>query len=224
MGRASPRCAARAESRPLVIAAAGPIGRAPAQRLARQELSKAIYHQGSIPGMVARAIGSFFRRVFGQASQVTPGGAWTLVALVVLAVVIVAVAMRIGPLARTARRAAPMRDPGSRPLTAAQLREASAARAAEGDYAAAILQRLRAIAASCEERGILAPDAGRTADELATQAGALFSEHAAGLAASARLFDEILYGDGDGTPEGYATTRDLDDALARLSPDRVAVP
>ena len=58
-------------------------------------------------------------------------------------------------------------------MTARQLRDASAACAAEGDYSTAVLQRLRAIATSCEERGILVPDAGRTADELAMQAGAL---------------------------------------------------
>ena len=208
-----------------MIAAVGPIGRDPAQRLARHELSKAIYHQGpSIPRLIVDAIRSFLRWVFGGASQLTPGGSWTLVALVVLIAVLVVLAIRIGPLARSARRATPVRDPGSRALTAAQLRDAAAARAAEGDYSAAILQRLRAIAASCEERGVLPPDTGRTADELATQAGALFRGHAGGLAAAARLFDEILYGDGAGTPDGYARLCDLDEALATLSPDRAPVP
>lgn len=208
-----------------MIAAGGPIGRDPAQRLARDELSKAIYHQQpSILSVISRAISSFFRWIFGHASQVTPGGSWTLVAVVALVVVVVVLAIRIGPLASSARRAAPVRDPGSRPLSAAQLRAASAARAAEGEYGTAILQRLRAIAASCEERGILPPDAGRTADELAAQAGALYPEHRAGLAAAARLFDEVLYGDGDGTPEGYAKLRDLDDQLTRRSPGRTAAP
>jgi hypothetical protein len=208
-----------------VIAAIGPIGRDPAQRLARQELNKAIYHQGpSIPVVIARAIRSFLTWIFGHASQITPGGSWTVVALVALAAVLVVVAIRIGPLARTARRSAPVHDSGSRPLPAAQLRDASIARAAEGDYSTAILQRLRAIAASCEERGVLAPDAGRTADELAAQAGALFRGHAADLAAAARLFDEILYGDGTGTADGYARLRDLDDALAALSPARTPAP
>lgn len=208
-----------------MIAAVGPIGRDPAQRLARHELSKAIYHQGpSIPGIIVHAIRSFLMWIFRGASHVTPGGSWTFVAIVVLVAVLVVLAIRIGPLARTARRATPVRDPSSRALTAAQLRDAAAARAAEGDYSAAILQRLRAIAASCEERGVLPPDAGRTADELATQAGALFRGHAASLAAAARLFDEILYGDGTGTPDGYARLCDLDEALATLSPDRATAP
>jgi len=208
-----------------VIAAVGPIGRDAAQRLARDELSKAIYHQQpSIPAVIGRAISSFFRWIFGHASQVTPGGSWTLVALVALVIVIAVLAIRIGPLARTARRAAPVHDPGSRPLTAAQLRDASAARAAEGDYGTAILQRVRAIATSCEERGILPPDAGRTTDELATQAGTRFPAHRASLVTAAGLFDEILYGDGTGTPEGYVAVRDLDDDLGRLTLGRASAP
>jgi len=206
-----------------VIVSVGPIGRAPAQRLAKEELSKAIYHQQpSVMSSIGRAIRSFINSIFGHVGQLTPGGPWTVVALVALVAVMVVLALRIGPLARTARRAAPVRDPSSRPLTAAQLRGAATARAAEGDYSTAILQRLRAIAASCEERHVLAPDAGRTADELATQAGALFPGHAARLAEAARLFDKVLYGDGDGTRDGYAKVRDLDDALAALSPRRAA--
>lgn len=198
----------------------GPIGRAPAQRLAREELSRAIYHQQSVPQAVMHFVLSLLQRIFGAAGQVTPGGWWTVVALVALAVAGgAAVAVRLGPLARSARGAGPARDPGSRARTARQLRDASAVSAAGGDYSTAILQRLRAIVASCEERGILAPDAGRTADELATQAGARFPGQRAALAAAARLFDQIRYGDGVGTLDGYERLRDLDATLAALQPE-----
>ncbi len=203
--------------------AAGPIGRDPAQRLARDELSRAIYHRQSLPQAVGHFALTLLQRFFDAVSQVTPGGWWTVVALVALAVAAgSAVAVRLGPLARSARGAGPARDPGSRAQTARQLRDASAASAAEGDYSTAILQRLRAIVASCEERGILAPDAGRTADELATQAGASFPGQRAGLAAAARLFDQIRYGDGAGTLDGYERLRDLDATLATLQPEPVS--
>lgn len=197
--------------------AAAPIGRDPARRLARRELSKAIYHQTSLPQEVIGAVERFLQRIFSGGSQVTPGGWWSLIALAALAVAVVAViASRVGPLAGSGRRGAQMAAAdGARPLTARQLREQAAARAAEGDYSTAILQRLRAIALSCEERGILVPDAGRTADELAAQAGARFPGQVAGLAEAARLFDRIRYGYGTGTPAGYERLRDLDDALAR---------
>lgn len=199
--------------------AAGPIGRDPAQRLARNELSRAIYHQHSLPRTVERFVLTMLQRLFGAASQVTPGGWWTVVALVALAVAVGAAVVRLGPLARSARGAGPARDPGSRARTAQQLRDDSATSAAEGDYSTAILQRVRAIVASCEERGILVPDAGRTADELATQAGARFPGQRAGLAAAARLFDQIRYGDGVGTLDGYERLRDLDATLATRQPE-----
>jgi Domain of unknown function (DUF4129) len=197
----------------------GPIGRDPAQRLAREELSKAIYHQTSIPQSVEHAILSFLQSIFDGASQVTPGGWWTVVTLATLTVVIGSVvAVRLGPLARSARRTASLLEPGVSPLTARQLRDAAEAGAAAGDYSTAILQRLRAIAAACEERGILAPAVGQTADELATQAGLSFPGRARDLAGAARLFDQVRYGGGTGTREGYERLRDLDVALTRLGP------
>ena len=198
--------------------ATGPIGRDPAQRLARQELSRAVYHQTSIRRVIEEHVLAFLGSVFANASRVTPGGWWTLVALASLAVLACAViAVRLGPLARSARRTAALHEPGARPLTAAQLRDDAEASAAAGDYGTAVLQRLRAIAAGCEERGILAPQAGRTADELARQAGLAFPDHAGGLAAAARLFDRVRYGGGTGTRDGYELLHDLDLTLARLA-------
>ncbi len=199
--------------------AAGPIGRDQAQRLARAELSKAIYHQESIPHAIVHAIGSFLQKIFDSVSQVTPGGGWSVVALVGLAVAIVAaVATQVGPLAGPARRATLLADPGTRPLSARELREAAEASAATGNYSAAILARLRAVATSCEERGILVPDVGRTADELATQLGTRLPERRADLAVAAGLFDQVRYGDGVGTPDGYRRLRDLDAEVGRLRP------
>jgi hypothetical protein len=201
------------------VIAAGPVGRDQGQRLAKAELSKAIYHQESIPQVVLRDIGSFLQRLFDDTSQATPGGGWSVLALVALAVVIVAVILaRIGPLAGPARRAVPLTDPGARPMSARELREAAEASAAAGDYSAAILQRLRAVAAGCEERGVLSPDVGRTADELAAQLGTRLPGQRADLAAAAALFDQICYGDGAGTPEGYQRLRELDAAVGRTGP------
>ena len=198
--------------------AAGPIGRDQAQRLAREELSRAIYHQHSFGQQVQQAISRFAHRIF-TISQAAPGGWWTVVSLAALVVIVVTViAARLGPLARSARQPGLMNDPGTRAMSARQLREAAEECAASGDFSTAILQRLRAIAAGCEERGILRPDAGRTADELATRAATHFPAHRADLAAAARLFDHVRYGDGAGTRDGYARLRDLDTTLSQSSP------
>ena len=199
--------------------AAGPVGRDQGQRLAKAELSKAIYHQESVPQVVLHDIGSFLQRLFADTSQATPGGGWSVLALAGFAVVIVAVVLtRIGPIAGSARRATPLTDPGARPMNARELRAAAEASAAAGDYSAAVLQRLRAVAASCEERGILVPDVGRTADELAAQLGTRLPGQRADLAAAAALFDQIRYGDGAGTPEGYQRLGELDAAVGRTGP------
>jgi len=196
-----------------------PIGRDQAQRLARDELSKAVYHQHqSIPQAVVTDIDKLLQKIFDGASKVTPGGAWTVVALVLVVIVAIALAVRLGPLRRAASQQAPITDPGARPLTARQLREQAEASTGNGDHTTAILQRFRAIAVSLEERGVLVPDAGRTADELATQAGRLFPGEAADIAAAARLFDQVRYGDGVGAREDYERVRQLDDALGKVRP------
>jgi hypothetical protein len=202
--------------------AASPIGREAAQRLARDELSKPIFHQTSLWQEIKNWLSSALGHLFNGASSVTPGGWWTVVALAAVAVAVVAlVVARLGPVARSARKSGPALDPGSRAMTARQLREAAAASAADGDYAAAIVARLRAIAAACEERGITARNAGQTADELAAAAGARFPGHSAQLAAAARLFDQVRYGGGAGTRDGYERLRQLDEALASQQPTPV---
>ena len=199
--------------------AVSPIGREAAQRLARDELSKPVYHQQSLSQYIGHWVSSVLGRLFAGASSVTPGGWWTLVALAALVVAAVAlVAARLGPVARSARKPGPSRELGSRAMTAGQLRDAAAASADEGDYSAAIVARLRAIAAACEERGILVRNAGQTADELAAAAGARFPGHAADLAAAARLFDQVRYGGEVGTRAGYERLRQLDEALASMRP------
>jgi len=199
--------------------AVSPVGREAAQRLARVELSKPIYHQQSLSQAIGHWVSSLLNSLFAGASSVTPGGWWTVVALAALAVAAAAlVAARLGPIARSARRPGPALDPGSRVMTARQLRDTATASAAAGNYAAAIVARLRAIAASCEERGIMARNAGQTADELAAVAGARFPGHATELAFAARLFDQVRYGGEAGTRDGYERLRQLDEALARQQP------
>jgi hypothetical protein len=185
-------------------------GRQAGQRLARTELSKAIYHhQPSLTERVAHFLLTWLARLF-RATQGLPGGWWGFVALVVLAATLVTVVLaRIGPVARAQRRRAG-RGAAVPARTAGEHREAATRLAEAGDYAAAICERVRAIAAELDERGILMPRIGRTADEFAAEAGRALPPYAAGLLGAARLFDEVRYGQRPGTRPGYEQVADLD--------------
>ena len=195
---------------------AGPwhgIGRQAAQRLARAELSKRIYqHNPPLLRRIIDAVDHWLGRLFHEAS-IAPGGWWGLIALLILLVIVTAVILyRIGPVGRTRRRAAePVR--GTHVRTARELRASAAALAASGDYSGAICETVRAIAAELDERMVLPPRAGRTADEFAAEAGQALPPHAAGLRAAARLFDEVRYGYRTGSRSSYERLRELDTAV-----------
>jgi Domain of unknown function (DUF4129) len=156
-------------------------------------------------------VGRILSRLF-RAGSALPGGWWSSVALIAaLVLVVAAVVFWIRP--ASARRARPGALLTGATLTAQDHRDLAARHAAAGDYGAAIVERMRAIAVSIEERGILPARPGRTADELAAQAGRALPALADLLAAAARLFDDVLYGGRDGTMTGYERLRELDDAV-----------
>jgi hypothetical protein len=200
-------------------AAHGPplIDRGPAQRLARQELARSIY-RASWPRRVLSAIGRWLNSLLDGGS----GGAhgvqwWAVAALIALAVLCLAgVLYWLGPTRRSGRRAAASVLGGGQ-LGAADHRRSSERLAAAGDFGGAIVERVRAIAVDLEQRGVLAPRPGRTASELAAEAGralpATALPGAAALHDAARLFDDVRYGGRAGTAAGYEQVRDLDAAI-----------
>jgi hypothetical protein len=194
--------------------APGPgIGRNAARELARHELSKPVYQQHvSLIQRILDKLGGLHSGV----NSAVPGGWWTLIGVMALAVIIAGVAIaRLGPVARPHRRHAVL---GGRALTAAQHRLEARRLAESAQWSAAIRESLRAIAAELEERVILPPRAGRTAHELAAEAAAVLPDLADPLRAAARLFDDVCYGERPGTPAGYARLSDLDGAVRSARP------
>jgi Domain of unknown function (DUF4129) len=213
---------------PGVLADGGPlISRGPAQRLARQELARSIYRV-SWPRRVLNAIGRWLNSLLDGGS----GGAhhvqwWAVAALIVVVVLLLAAVLYwIRPARRSRRKAAPVLD-GS-PLSAADHRRSSAQLAARGDFAGAIVEGVRAMAADLEQRGVLPPRPGRTASELAAEAARALPATAvpggaAALENAARLFDEVRYGGRAGTRSGYEQVRDLDAAVRSARTASVAL-
>ena len=199
------------------VVAAGPGGgsvtRQQGRRLARDELSKEMYHHGT----------SFFERIDHLLDDLLNGASGTLgrsgliVLAALLAIGIVVVMGLIGPVARTRSRGRSALLAASR-LSARDHRQQAERKAAAGDYTEAIIESVRAIAVDLEERGVLVPRIGRTAHEFAAEAGRPLPEHAASLVAVARLFDDVRYGEEAGTAAGYQRARDLDAAIQAARP------
>ena len=186
-----------------------------------EELSRPEYAQS--PSLLERLL-TWFGDLF-DGLPAFDGGRLPLAILLVLAVVVVAlVAWRVaGPvrLSRRPRRSVTVLDDDSR--TSAELRSAADAAAARGDWAAAVLDRFRAVVRGLEERVVLDERPGRTAQEAASAAGARLPSVAAGLHDGARRFDDVCYGTLPAGPGDDAAMRELDAQVSAQRPPRPVV-
>ncbi|MEV5603082.1 DUF4129 domain-containing protein [Streptomyces sp. NPDC052299] len=194
-------------------------GRLPAREAARRELSKGAYHEND-PNPLQRALDhlwTWFGDVVSAASVAAPGGPAGLIVLL-LTVFALAAALRW-------RLGAPL--PGRRPTdtlfahgprSAAQHRAAADAHAAADRWNQAVQERMRAIVRSLEERALLDPRPGRTADEAAAEAGRALPTYATRLRAAARVFDDVTYGGRSADRPAYLTLLDLDRAVETATP------
>jgi hypothetical protein len=186
-----------------------------AQRAAERELADPAYSADD-PGLVARGVRWLFDQ-FGhlvdRAAEVTPAGyAGLAVLFVLLVLVVIAIRLRLGRIGRVAPGADdPLFD--TRPRSADEHRRAADGHAARGEWAEAVRERFRAVVRGLEERTLLDPRPGRTADEAAAEAGRALPIHAAGLRAAARVFDDVWYGGRAATSAMDAQLRAVDEAV-----------
>jgi len=194
------------------------VGREAARQAAAEELSRTRYSDESLLERVWRW---FWEGLFSLLGRIGDGGVGGVVSLVILVAVLAGlVALLVWSLRRMTRT---RRTPAAQVFadvvtTAEEHRRAAEEHAREGRWALAVQERVRALARSLEERDILSPAPGRTADELAAEAGLLLPGLGTGLTAAARLFDAVTYGEHPGTPEDYATMCALDDTVQTTDP------
>ena len=144
-----------------------------------------------------------------------PGGWFTITVLLILLAVAIVVAVRIARRTMRTNRGGDYALFGAHELSAAEHRATAEQYAAEGNWAAAIRHRLRAVARQLEEDGVLDPVPGRTATELARDAGRAVPDLAAELIRAANAFNDVTYGERPGTEPAYRMIADLDDHLRR---------
>ncbi|MET9340171.1 DUF4129 domain-containing protein [Nonomuraea sp. NPDC003804] len=196
-----------------------PPGREEAQRRAAEELARPEYADEPLPDRLWRMLQQFLGDLTDFKTGDNPVGA-VLAAVLLVLVVVVAVAAMVWLSRRSARTrtAAPGDLFGGRAMTAAEHRLAAERLAGEGRWAEAVQERLRAIARDLQDRALVDSLPGRTADELAAEAGRSLPAFAGELAAAARAFDDVAYGGVPGTPEAYAMLRELDERLRAARP------
>ena len=193
------------------------IDRDAAHQAAQNELDKPIYSKGSAAQQLDEWLSDKLYQLLEATSKI-PGGWFTATVLLVLLAVAVAVAIHVARRTMRTRRGGDYQLFEAAPLTAAQHRATAENYAAEGNWAAAIRHRLRAVARQLEDAGVLNPNPGRTANELARDAGAVLPPMASELSASATAFNDVTYGERPGTQDTYQMIADLDDHLRSRSP------
>ena len=193
------------------------IDRDAAYEAAQRELSKPIYPKGSLTERFTEWLQELLYRILLRGSTL-PGGWLTVVLLLIVAAVAIFVAVRIARRTMRTNRGGDYQLFGAAELSAAEHRATAEQCAARGDWAAAIRHRLRAVARQLEETGVLTPVPGRTANELARDAGQTIPRLAPELSSAATAFNDVTYGEVPGTPAAYQTIADLDEHLRTQSP------
>ncbi|WP_019629166.1 DUF4129 domain-containing protein [Actinomadura atramentaria] len=201
-----------------------PIGRDQARELARRELEKPVYHRDD-PSWLERTWQRFsewlqglLHRASAPGSHGTGGGWVSLLVILLIAAALIAAIVWLMRGRRNPRAARPALLDGAGTATALDHRVNAERLAAAGRWPEAIRERLLAVARDLEERAVVGPRPGRTADELAREAGAALPDLAADLRAGVRIFDDVWYGDRPGGPDAYARLRALDERVQAARP------
>jgi hypothetical protein len=193
------------------------IDRDAAHQAAQNELNKPIYGKTSAGQQFTEWLNELIYRLLQNVSTM-PGGWITGTVLFILLIVAVVVAVHIARRTMRTDRGGDHELFGAAQLTAAQHRATAESYAAEGNWAAAIRHRLRAVARQLEETGILEPAPGRTANELARDTGTALPHLNDELSEAATAFNDVTYGERPGTRAAYRMVADLDDHLRYRSP------
>jgi hypothetical protein len=190
------------------------IDREAAHEAAQRELAKPIYPKPSLMDRIGEWIEELIYRVILKGSSI-PGGWLTITVLAIIVVVAFVVAVRIARRTMQTNRGGDAGLFGAHDLSSAEHRATAEAYAAQGNWAAAIRHRLRAVGRHLEETGLLNPVPGRTANELARDAGELMPAFEGELRHAATVFNDVTYGEQPGTEPNYRLVAELDDALRR---------
>jgi hypothetical protein len=185
----------------------------------KAELLDPIYHEN---GSLLETIRAWIIEKVQEALSAVSAVGSNRAALVVVAIALITATVALlvaGPVRRarsTARLSHDVLVDDTR--SASELRAASAVHADAGRFNEAVLDRFRAVLRSLEERTVLDPRPGRTADEAAREAGHRFPQHSTAFQDAGHLFDDVCYGDLAADTQSYHRVCELDDSIAASRP------
>ncbi|AJT41443.1 DUF4129 domain-containing protein [Psychromicrobium lacuslunae] len=199
-----------------------------ARKWAIDELAKRQY-QDAQPGLAERLmkiVSDFFNSLLNGLSGALhidnglAGLLLVLVPLIVIGLIIFLVRPRL--LRRQQHEDAEIFEVDSS-LSAAEHRQRAAQAATAGDYDSAITELFRAIVRAAEERVVIDPQPGRTAEEVTLKLVAAFPSESQPLWRTARLFNQIRYSERKSAQSmaseaDYQELRRLDQSLLDSQP------
>ena len=188
------------------------IDRDAAHDAAQHELNKAIYPRGSLTDEVVQWFDDLFFKILSGGAAV-PGGWFTITMLLILVVIAALVALRVARRTMRTNRGHHRALFGSQDTSAAEHRATADRFAARGEWVPAIQHRVRAVARHLEETAVLNAVPGRTATELARDAGQAIPGLITELRRAAEAFNDVTYGARPGIEPDYHAVADLDGRL-----------
>lgn len=199
-------------------------GAGEARRWAEEELAKREYRDAapSWLGTLWRNFLDWLQSLDGSQGDAAPVPS-PVIALVIAAIIAAAIILARPRLHARSRQARDVfeREPT---LGATDYRARAEAAAAAGKWGDAVVDRFRAVVRSAEDRAILDPQPGRTADEAARALSVPFNSQSGRLARAAATFDGVRYGNRAADSGDYRQMVELDTALDAMKPVTAAVP
>ncbi|MDR1118442.1 MAG: DUF4129 domain-containing protein [Bifidobacteriaceae bacterium] len=191
-----------------------------ARRWLEDELSKAVYHA---PDSLMERIWHWVQDLLGRGMDVGALPPWqALAAGLGLAAAVVLIAWRLaGPVRRRIAARRPHAVLNGETRSAAELRAAASSRANDQNWRHACVLAFQALARRLEERAILEPQPGRTADELAHDAARVLPALGDSLRWAAGQFDAVAYGNGRGDADAYRSLDQLYERAEQTKPTQL---